>query len=80
MKRKKLLKILSDFMDGEGRKKRTHRAELKTLLIKLRKKEVELKDKLLAEKDERKHKRLEKELEIVKAQTDKGEEALQALE
>lgn len=80
MKRKKLLKALSDLLDTEGRKKRKHHAELKELLDKLQEKEAHLEKKVLDEKDRHKQKRLRRELEIVKAQHAKGMETLQDLE
>jgi len=80
MKRKRLLKTLSALLDREGRKQREHRDELETLLTKLKKKEVELEEKMLLEKSERKKMRLGKEIEIVKAQHAKGVEALQGIE
>jgi hypothetical protein len=79
MKRKRLLKTLTDMLDMEGYKQRKHRDELKILLKKLRKKEVELKEKLQLEKDVRKQKRLKKECDIVKAQRTKGVMALRGL-
>ena len=79
MKRKKLLQKLGDFLDSDGRKQRKHRDELKVLLKKLRQKEVELKEKMRVEKDERRLKRLGKEREIIKAQRTKGLKALKAL-
>jgi len=79
MKRKKLLKTLANFLDMDGRKQRKHSDELKALLKKLREKKVELEEKMLLEKDERKRKRLGKELEIINAQRLKGLKALQDL-
>ncbi len=79
MKRKRLLKTLGDLLDMEGRKQRKHRDELKALLKKLKKKEVELKAKMQLEKNERKQKRLGKELEIIKAQRTKGVMTLRGL-
>ncbi len=79
MKRKKLLKTLAAFLNGEGRQERQHRDDLETLLAKLKKKEVELEERLRAEKNARKKERLGKELEIVKAQHAKGAETLQEL-
>ena len=79
MKRKKLLKKLADFLDRDGHKLRKHRDELKTLLKKLRKKEIELKEKMRHEKDERRLHRLGKEREIIRAQRMKGLQALQDL-
>ena len=79
MKRKKLLKMLAKVLDMEGRDQRKHRDELKALLKKLKLKKVELEEKMVLEKDERKRKRLGKELEIINAQRLKGLKALQDL-
>ena len=79
MKRKKLLKTLAKVLDMEGRNQRKHRDELKALLKKLKVKKVELEEKMMHEKDERKRKRLGKELEIINAQRLKGLKALQDL-
>ena len=80
MKRKRLLKTLAEFLDGEGRKQRKHREELATLLKKLRKKEVELEEKMALEKDGHRRQRLGKELEIVKAQHAKGVKTMEGLD
>ena len=80
MKRKKLLKTLAKLLDMEGRDQRKHRDELKALLKKLKLKKVELEEKIVLEKDERKRKRLGKELEIINAQRLKGLKALQDLQ
>ena len=80
MKRKRLLKKLSELLDSKGRKQRKHRDELETLLKKLKRKEIELKERMRLEKDARKQKRQGKELKIVKAQYAKGGKTLQALE
>jgi hypothetical protein len=80
MKRKKLLRKLADILGTEGRKQRKHSDELKALLRKLKKKEVELEIEMRREKDERKQKRLGKELEIVKAQRAKGVKTLKEIE
>lgn len=79
MKRKKLLNKLAGFLDMEEHKQRKHRDELKVLLKKLKKKKVELEDKMKSEADNRKRKRLGKELEIIKAQREKGLRALRDL-
>ncbi len=80
MRRKKLLNKLADFLDMKGRKQRKHRDDLNALLIRLKKKKVDLEQELLQEKDGHKQKRLGKELDIVKAQYAKGLKALQDLE
>jgi hypothetical protein len=79
MKRKKLLKSLAKVLDMEGRNRRKHRDELKALLKRLKAKKVELEQKMALEKDERKRKRLSKEIEIIDAQRLKGLKALQDL-
>jgi hypothetical protein len=79
MKRKKLLNKLVGFLDMEEHKQRKHHDELKVLLKKLKKKKVELENKMLLENNDRKRKRLGKELEIIKAQREKGLKALQDL-
>jgi len=79
MKRTKLLKSLARVLDMDGRKQRKHRDELKDLLKELKKKKLELEQKMLHEKDERKLNRLGKELEIINAQRLKGLKALQEL-
>ena len=67
-------------MGKKGRKKREHQAELEDLLDKLHEKELRLDQRINAEKDKQKRKRLVKELEVVKAQRTKGFKALQNLE
>lgn len=79
MKRKELMKTLAKVLDMEGRKQRKHRDELKKLLKALKKKKVELEEKIVLEKDERKLKRLGKELEIINAQRLKGLKTLHDL-
>lgn len=79
MKRTKLLKSLARVLDMDGRKQRKHRDELKDLLKELKKKKLELEQKMLHEKDERKLNRLGKELEIINAQRLKGLKALREL-
>ncbi len=80
MKRKKLLKTLSEFFDADGRKQRKHRTDLADLLKKLKTKEFDLEKKLLTAKDDYKRQRLNKELEIVRAQYQKGMTTLEGLE
>ena len=79
MKRTKLLRSLARVLDMDGRKQRKHRDELKALLKELKKKKIELEQRMLHEKDERKLNRLGKELEIINAQRLKGLKALQEL-
>ena len=79
MKAKKMLKKLVDFLDAEEYKKHKHRDELKILLKMLDKKKIKLEDELLKEGNDRKRKRLVKELEIIGVQREKGQQALQDL-
>jgi len=79
MKAKKLLKKLVDFLDADEHKKRKHRDELRVLLEMLEKKRMKLEGALLQEGNDRKRKRLGKELEIIGVQREKGEQALQDL-
>ena len=76
MKRRKLLKSLAGFLDQSERMKRKHRDELEALLEKLENKELELQEKAKLEKDERTRRRFNKEIEIIKAQREKGLQAL----
>ena len=57
MKKKILLKTLTDLLDAEGRKMRRHRAELEELLKKLETKEIQLEEKILAEKNKHRRRR-----------------------
>ncbi len=72
MKRKKLLKKLGDFLDSDKREACKRQGKLKEILKKLRDKERQLAQKLEDEQDEKKKKRLQKELDIVHAQRIKG--------
>lgn len=80
MKRKKLLKALSSFLQREEREKRRHRNELDDLLRQLGEKEAHLEEKLQSEKEGHKKKRLRRKLETVRAQRSKGMEVLHELE
>jgi len=80
MKRRKLLTKLAEFLDMKGRKQHKHRDDLSVLMIKLKKKEVDLENMLLLEKEGRKRKRLNKELDIVRAHYAKGKKTLRELE
>lgn len=80
MKRKKLLKKLTDILGKKDRKMRKHRAELEELLHNLKDKEIRLEQKMEAEKDNHKRKRLSKEIEVVRAQYAKGTKTLHSLE
>ena len=72
-----LLDKLSGMLQPEAMNKKHYRKKLKDLLKDLKHKEVKLKEKLEACEDERKRKRLIKELEIVHTQRKKGIEALE---
>jgi hypothetical protein len=79
MKRKKLLKKLSDYFDMDARKLCQKRDKMKELLRQLRKKEKQLQIKHDTEEDEQKKKRLQKHLAIVHAQRVKGISALKEM-
>ena len=76
MKRKVLLRKISDLLDRKARKQRKHRDELRSLLRKLRQKEIELNSRMQDETSKQKRKLLGKQLEIVRAQLEKGEKTL----
>lgn len=80
MKSKKLMEKIADWLDSGPKKKRHHRAELESLLMKLKEKETAVKEKLGKEKNKKKYKRLMNELSIVKAQQVKGARVLKGLE
>jgi len=80
MKSKKLLAALGDLLDRKKSKKLEYRDELKALLAKLEKKEVQLQEKIPLEKNKHKLERLSKELEVVKVQHAKGMKTLRQLD
>ena len=73
-----LLDKLGDMLQPDASNKKHYRKKLKVLLKDLKKKEVQLQEKLESTEDEHKHKRLMKELDIVHAQRKKGIEALES--
>ena len=77
--KKKLRKALGRLLDREERRRLRHRDDLKVLLKKLKRKQAEL-EGVLAEASGRKRKRLRKEIEVIKAQRQKGREVLLGLE
>jgi hypothetical protein len=80
MKRRKLLETLSRMMGKEKKGKLKHHDELKKLLKQIKEKEIQLEQKMLKEKDKRKRKHLQRELDIVRAQYAKGLEKLGSLD
>ena len=79
MKRKKLLKKLTDYFDMDARKLCQRRNKMKELLRQLRKKERELQIKHDKEDDAEKRERLKKHLAIIHAQRIKGIKALKEM-
>ena len=79
MKRKKLLKKLTNYFDMDARKLCHRRNKMKELLRQLRRKEHELQIKYDKEDDEDKKTRLKKHLAIVHAQRIKGINALKEM-
>jgi hypothetical protein len=79
MKKRKLLKKVSDFMDLGKRKQCARKDKLKGILKQLSAKEKKLLKKIEDERDNDKKKRLCKEAEIVHAQRLKGLKHLKEL-
>ncbi len=72
MKKKKLLKKLQNFFDLDERRKKAHRRDLIKILKKLKVKENKLREELTAETSQEKKSKLQKELDIIYAQRNKG--------
>lgn len=79
MKAPKLLKIVNRFLSANKNKQSEHTKCFKDVLKKLKKKEIDLKDKLKKESNEKNRKQIKKELAIVHAQRRKGIEAIKKL-
>ncbi|TAK63833.1 hypothetical protein [Methylobacter sp.] len=79
MKIEKLLHKLQAFFDTDRHKKKQHIAELKKILLKLKKKERKISDALQQTDDDSLRKHYQTELKIIRAQRIKGIEALQQL-
>lgn len=72
MGRKKLLKKLSEFFSLDRRARARRREELWDILSRLKKKEVELREKLDAEMDEQKRRELQAKIDVIYKQRSKG--------
>lgn len=79
MKIEKLLHKLQAFFDTDRHKKKQHIAELKKILLKLKKKERKISDNLQQTDDDSLRKYYQTELKIIRVQRMKGIEALQQL-
>jgi hypothetical protein len=72
MKTRKLLDKLVGFLDGDARKRKKERNDLKAVLKKLKRREKKLKGHLEDEKNPDRCKALKNEIDIVHAQRKKG--------
>jgi hypothetical protein len=72
MKQKRLLEKLKLFFDSDAREREDQREDVKGILKKLKKKERNLKEKLGAEYDAGKRKRIQRKIDVVYAQRKKG--------
>jgi predicted nucleic acid-binding Zn-ribbon protein len=78
MKTRKLLDKLMSYLDGDARKRKQERDEIKAVLKKLKRREKKLTNQLDDLKDEEKRAALQKEIDIVHAQRKKGVRLLKA--
>lgn len=72
MKTRKLLDKLMAYLDGDARKRKKERDEIKAVLKKLKRREKKLKSQLGDLKDDAERAALQKEIDIVHAQRKKG--------
>ena len=72
MGRKKLLKKLSEFFDMDVRAITKHKEELNDLLSRLKQKEIELKEKIEGEENEKIKSDLQQKIDLVHSQRKKG--------
>ena len=79
MKASKLLEKLKDYLSAERRAQLAKYDSIKRVLKKLKKKENALKAKLKNEHDEKAHKRLKKEMDVLSVQRKKGVSTLKEL-
>lgn len=79
MKTSKLLKRTEELLSAKKSKQRKRVDSLKELLDNLKKKKRKLKENLQAESDHDEQKRLRKELEVIRAQRQKGLKLLKDL-
>jgi uncharacterized secreted protein with C-terminal beta-propeller domain len=80
MKLKKQIRKLQDLLNAETREKLKHRDDLRTLLKKMKKKEVSLSERVEIEINHEKRDRLVKEIDMLHAQRKKGVLALKELD
>lgn len=80
MKLKKQIRKLQDLLNAEAREKLKHRDDLRTLLKKMKKKELSLSERMEIEIDQEKRDRLIKDIDTLHAQRKKGVMALKALD
>jgi predicted nucleic acid-binding Zn-ribbon protein len=78
MKTRKLLDKLVAYLDGDARKRKKEKDEIKAVLKKLKRREKKLKNLLDETKDADKRTALQKEIDIVHAQRKKGVRLLKA--
>jgi hypothetical protein len=76
---RKQIKKLQNFLDADMREREAYREDMKTLLMKLKRKEKQLLNKTLMEFDQDKLARLRKEIDMLHAQRLKGIKALKEL-
>lgn len=79
MKTPKMIKRVGDFLDAGKDKQQKQIKSIKEILRNLKKKQDSLKKKSKTEKDDKKRKRILKELDIIFAQRKKGINALKKL-
>ncbi len=78
MKTRKLLDKLMAYLDGDARKRKKERDEIKAVLKKLKRREKKLRNQLDDVRDDDKRAALQKEIDIVHAQRKKGVRLLKA--
>jgi|TARA_Y100000310_G_C20698299_1_gene827285 hypothetical protein len=72
MKTKKLLKKVARYLDLSAHNQAETRAEMKVIFKKLKKKERDIRDKIVTEENDLKRKRFQREVDIIHAQRSKG--------
>lgn len=72
MGRKKLLQKLSEFFDMDLRARAKHKEDLNDLLSRLKQKEIELKEKMESEENEKVKSELQQKIDLVHSQRKKG--------
>jgi hypothetical protein len=79
MHRKKLLHRLKDFFNMDARDRLQRKDELNDLLSRLKLKELELKEELDAELDEKQKSKIAQKIDVVHTQREKGVQMLMDL-